>query len=703
MRIDIRVDMYPTDTYQGFKLRPGFFMRRGSSLVPGGINFSIYSSRAKSCELVLYHIGEKEPFGIIPFPESYRIGNVFSMIVFDLDHENIEYGFRVDGEYVPSRGDIFDKTKVLLDPYAKLVSGREVWGREPDWSNQFQYRSRIEVDNFDWEGDRPLQTPHNELIIYEAHVRGFTRDESSGVEHPGTYEGLKEKIPYLKDLGITAIELLPVFEFDEFEDAQNPHHFGPDGKPLLNYWGYSTVSFFAPKAGYAVSGARAGQVNELKSLIKELHKNGIKVILDVVFNHTAEGDEEGPYISFKGIDNRMFYILKPDGSYYNFSGCGNTLNCNHPTVRNMIVDCLRYWVGEYHIDGFRFDLASILGRDPEGNPLHNPPLLELLAAAPLLADCILIAEAWDAGGLYQVGTFPSYKRWSEWNGRYRDDMRCFLKGDAGHIEAAVARLTGSEDIYNRYWRGDYASINFITCHDGFTLFDLYSYNEKHNLANGWNNNDGANENHTWNCGCEGETSDPQINELRHRLMKNAAAVLLISMGVPMILAGDEFGNTQFGNNNPYCQDNKTSWLDWNRMEEFADVHEFFRGMIWFRRKHPVLMRESIGEIPGYPLLSVHGVNAWHFDRSADSRVVGVMFAGMLEGGVEDFVYIGINTHWEAHSVWLPQLPPDKQWKMVANTSLGDKAWFKTPEPLDTINHPVLLGARSVVVCYGAKF
>ena len=689
----MRIDMSPTDTCGGFKIRPGLFLANGSSIVPGGVNFSLHSAGAKSCELVLYHSHERDPFAIIPFPENYKVGDVFAMIVFDLDYENIEYGFRIDGEYNFSRGNLFDKTKCLLDPYAKVVSGRNVWGIPPDWSNNFQYRSKVVLDDFDWEGDTPIKGVHNDLIIYEAHVRGFTQDESSGVEFKGTYAGLVEKIPYLKELGINAIELLPVFEFDEFEGARQM----PDGSQLLNYWGYSTVAFFAPKAGYAASGKFSMQGDEFKNLVKELHANGIRIILDVVFNHTAEGNEHGPYISFKGLDNKEYYILTPEGYYYNFSGCGNTLNCNNPIVRNLILRCLRYWAATYHIDGFRFDLAAILGRNQDGSPMSNPPLLELLASDPILKNTILIAEAWDAGGLYQVGNFPAYGRWAEWNGKYRDDVRRFLKGDSGLAGAFAARITGSEDIYNRYWRGDCASVNFIDCHDGFTLYDSFAYNDKHNEANGWSNSDGWNDNHSWNCGCEGETDDAGINFLRHKMIKNAAAILLTSLGIPMFLAGDEFGNTQFGNNNPYCQDNKISWLDWNLLAKNQDLFRFFQKMIAIRKRHPVLMRLSEGTPPGYPSVSVHGVNSWQFDYSPENRVVGVMFAGRTEEGKDDFVYIGVNAHWEAHSVWLPELPQNMSWRIEINTDLGDKAVYDEPARLDR-SKQVLIGARSVIVC-----
>lgn len=689
----MRIDMSPTDTYGDFKIRPGLFLENGASIVPGGVNFTIHSSGAKSCSLVLYHSHENEPFAVIPFPESYRIGSVFAMIVFDLDYENIEYGFYVDGDYNFNGGDVFDKSKCLLDPYAKLISGRNVWGVEPDWDNPFQYRSKIILDDFDWEGDVPLKTPHNELIIYEAHVRGFTNDESSGVKYKGTYAGLAEKIPYLKELGITAIELLPIFEFDEFEGAREI-----DGNKLFNYWGYSTVGFFAPKAGYAASGKYSMQADELKTLIKELHQNGIKVILDVVFNHTAEGNEHGPYISFKGLDNKIYYILTPDGYYYNFSGCGNTLNCNNPVVRNLILDCLRYWVGTYHVDGFRFDLAAILGRNQDGSPMSNPPLLESLAHDPILKDSILIAEAWDAGGLYQVGNFPAYGRWAEWNGKYRDEVRRFLKGDSGLAEAFARRVAGSEDIYDRYWRGDCASVNFITCHDGFTLYDLFSYNDKHNDANGWGGSDGGNDNHSWNCGWEGDINLPDgIKFLRQKMIKNAAAILLTSIGIPMILAGDEFGNTQFGNNNPYCQDSKISWLDWTLAEKNKNLLQFFKKMIAFRKNHPVLMRTSPATPVGYPSISIHGTEAWSFDSSSENRVVGIMFTGKTRDGKDDFIYIGVNAHWDAHEIWLPALPQNISWKIAVNTDLGDNSFYDEPILLDT-SQKFLIGARSVIIC-----
>lgn len=544
----------PLDTICGFQVRPGFFLDFGATVIPGGVNFTIQSHKATSCELLLFHREAEEPFAVLPFPDNYRIGFCYSMIVFGLDIEEFEYAYRLDGPYDEKMGLRFDRTKVLLDPYARAVTGQSHWGHKNN--PQHGYRARVVHSNFDWGQQRHTSIPMEDLIIYELHVRGYTKDASSGVKHPGTFDGLKEKIPYLKGLGVNAVELMPVFEFDEMRDARLI-----DENLLLDFWGYNPVSFFAPNTSYSSSKEYNREGMELKSLIKELHDQNIEVILDVVFNHTAEGNEFGPSFSFKGFDNQIYYMLTPDGHYYNFSGCGNTLNCNHPVVQNMILDCLRYWVIEYRVDGFRFDLASILGRNEDGTPLHQPPLLRSLAFDSILGNVKLIAEAWDAGGLYQVGSFPSWKRWAEWNGRYRDDMRRFLKGDDFLSQAAARRITGSPDLYDPVFRGRNASVNFLTCHDGFTLYDLYSYNEKHNEANGWGNTDGADDNNSWNCGVEGDTTDPSVLALRRKMMMNACAVLMCSRGTPMFLAGDEFADTRYGNNNPYCQDNLISWLD----------------------------------------------------------------------------------------------------------------------------------------------
>lgn len=574
----------PLDTICGFQVRPGFFLDFGATVIPGGVNFTIQSHKATSCELLLFHREAEEPFAVLPFPDNYRIGFCYSMIVFGLDIEEFEYAYRLDGPYDEKMGLRFDRTKVLLDPYARAVTGQSHWGHRNN--PQHGYRARVVHSNFDWGQQRHTSIPMEDLIIYELHVRGYTKDASSGVKHPGTFDGLKEKIPYLKGLGVNAVELMPVFEFDEMRDARLI-----DENLLLDFWGYNPVSFFAPNTSYSSSKEYNREGMELKSLIKELHDQNIEVILDVVFNHTAEGNEFGPSFSFKGFDNQIYYMLTPDGHYYNFSGCGNTLNCNHPVVQNMILDCLRYWVIEYRVDGFRFDLASILGRNEDGTPLHQPPLLRSLAFDSILGNVKLIAEAWDAGGLYQVGSFPSWKRWAEWNGRYRDDMRRFLKGDDFLSQAAARRITGSPDLYDPVFRGRNASVNFLTCHDGFTLYDLYSYNEKHNEANGWGNTDGADDNNSWNCGVEGDTTDPSVLALRRKMMMNACAVLMCSRGTPMFLAGDEFADTRYGNNNPYCQDNLISWLDWSLLEKNRALYEFFRYMIHFRKAHACIRKD----------------------------------------------------------------------------------------------------------------
>src|SRR5687768_9177237 len=425
-----RIDLHPTHTVAGHKLRPGRAFPFGATFVPGGVNFSVFSRHATDCTLVLFDKGAAQPKAEIPFPDAFRIGNVFSMIVFDLDFENVEYGYRMDGPFAPHAGHRFDRTKILQDPYARAIGGRDSWRAQPDWNNVYPHRSRLVLDDFDWEGERPLERPAEDLIIYEMHVRSFTAHPSSGERAPGTFAAIRGKLPYLKELGVNCVELMPMYEFDEFENSRPSP---VTGDTLLNYWGYSTVGFFAPKAGFAATGKKGMQVDEFKTLVKELHQNGIEIILDVVFNHTAEGNERGPYISFRGLDNKTYYMLTADGYYFNFSGTGNTLNCNNPIVRNMVLDCLRYWAAEYHVDGFRFDLAAILGRAQNGAPLSNPPLLESLAFDPVLAKCKLIAEAWDAGGLYQVGSFPAFGRWAEWNGKYRDAVRKFIKGETAQV------------------------------------------------------------------------------------------------------------------------------------------------------------------------------------------------------------------------------------------------------------------------------
>lgn len=660
----VNTGLLPLDVVEGFKIRPGFFRMYGACVASNGVSFTINSHGATRCTLLLFKPQAPKPYARIPFPDSYRIGDTYSMLVFDIKPDEFEYAFSFDGPYEPAKGLLFNGEKVLLDPYSRAVTGQRKWGEKPEGGKDFEYRARVVKSNFDWGNIKQLEQPFEDLVIYETHVRGYTKDKSSGVSAPGTFAGLKDKIPYLKDLGINAVELMPIFEFDEMESARVV-----DGVQLYNYWGYNTVSFFAPNTSYAFNEEHNHEGDELKSLIKALKENGIEVILDVVFNHTAEGNEMGPCFSFKGIDNNVYYMLTPDAHYYNFSGCGNVMNCNHPVVRSFIIDCLRHWAIEYRVDGFRFDLASILGRDQNGAPMANPPILESLAFDPVLGKMKLIAEAWDAGGLYQVGSFPSWNRWAEWNGRYRDDMRSFLKGDDGMAGNAITRITGSRDLYSPESRGHKASVNFMTCHDGFTLYDLYSYNEKHNEKNGWNNTDGDNNGHSWNCGAEGETDDPNVNGLRRRLIKNAFAALLCSRGPAMFFAGDEFCNTQFGNNNAYCQDNIISWLDWSRLEEFKEIHDFVRHMIQFRKEHPILRKMTKPSSCQFPEISVH--NGTPFNASTDykTKLIGIMYAGRNEEDTEDdIVFYCMNAYWEPLVMQLPVLPNGKHWHVDTNTN-----------------------------------
>ena len=701
-----KMTVHHSYTYAGFELRRGIPFPFGATPVLGGINFSVYSNHATTATLVLFKKGVPEAFAEIPFLREFRMGNVVSMIVLDLNYEDIEYGFRIGGPFDPKAGHRFDPSKILLDPYAKSVGGRTVWGTPLPQEEVYPYRAQISGSDFDWEDDRPLEIPESDLIIYEMHVRGFTRHSSSNVqpEHRGTFAGLSEKIPYLKNLGVNCVELMPIFEFDEMD---NPRHDPQTGDRLFNYWGYNTVGFYAPKAGYAAKSNN--QQNELKELIKALHLNGIEVILDVVFNHTAEGNENGPTISFRGLDNKTYYMLTPEGYYYNFSGCGNTLNCNHPVVRVFVLDCLRYWASEYHIDGFRFDLASILGRDPQGVPLANPPLIENLAFDPILAKCKLIAEAWDAGGLYQVGSFPDYDRWGEWNGRYRDAMRKFLKGD-GLVTEVAQRLQGSPDLYAKAGRTVDSSINFITAHDGFTLRDLFSYNEKHNEANDEDNRDGTNDNESWNCGAEGETNDPQILLLRWRQMRNAIAVLMVSQGIPMLLMGDEVARTQNGNNNTYCHDSEINWLDWTLLDTHANFFRFVKACIAFRNAHPVLRnREYFRNCDymgsGYADITWHGIKANQPDWSDYCRTLAFMLCGKhAQGGSgsDDYIYVAMNMHWEPHSFELPKLPVHHHWYVFADTAQlpPQDIWEPGSEPILQDQSNLLIGDRSVVILVG---
>ncbi|NJD08186.1 MAG: glycogen debranching protein GlgX [Methylococcaceae bacterium] len=581
-----------------FSYSAGLPVPLGVHLHKDGVNFALFSRHATRVTLLLFREpADTEPFQTIELDaHHHRTGDIWHVCV-EGASRGLLYGFRVDGPFDPYRGHRFCGDYVLLDPYATALVSPEDWdfsaycgtvpaSRQP---RKPLAKCLVTANGFDWEGDRPLRRHWSELVIYETHVRGMTIHPSSGAGSAGTYLGIIEKIPYLKELGINTLELMPLQAFNPRETtAQNPF----TGQPLANYWGYNTVAFFAPHEGYGSRRYPGCQVDEFRTMVKALHKAGIEVLLDVVFNHTAEGDETGPTLNFRGMDNSIYYLLEEDKSKYkNYSGCGNTLNCNHPVVRNYILDCLRYWVVEMHVDGFRFDLASILGRDRSGHLVSNPPLLEQIAEDPILRQVKLIAEAWDAGGAYLVGRFPG-ERWSEWNGQFRDDVRLFWRGDRGMAGALATRLCGSADLYDHSGKAPVNSINFVTCHDGFTLEDLVSYQHKHNLANGEENRDGSNDNHGANYGIEGATDSPDILRLRLRQKKNLIATLLLSRGVPMLLGGDEFGRTQQGNNNAYCQDNEISWFDWTLLDRNQEFYAFVRGMLAFRKRHRVLSWEQ---------------------------------------------------------------------------------------------------------------
>lgn len=691
--------MKPMLTISGLPVRYGMFHLEGANVFPEGVNFTIHTHYGRSCELLLFHLGEEEPFAVIPFPDSYRIGDVYSIFIFGLDHTDLEYAYRVDGPHKPKKGHLFDKHAILLDPYARSVTVNP--NPDPKARQPIIYRGRVVADAFDW-GDMPQSKKElSDLIIYEMHVRGFTRHDSSKVASPGTFAGLKEKIPYLKELGVNCVELMPVFQFDEnaFTRTYN-------GRTLVDYWGYNSVAFFAPHNGYSSTDSGDWEGQELKELIKELHANDIEVILDVVFNHTAEGNELGSTFSFKGLDNKIYYMLTPDANYYNFSGCGNTFNCNHPIVRQMILECLRYWTIHYRVDGFRFDLASILGRNLDGSPMNNPPLLEILANDLVLSNVKLIAEAWDAGGLYQVGSFPASHRWAEWNGRYRDSLRSYLKGESQEVHNALHSIAGSGDLYggpepsiHHNYAGYNSCINFLTCHDGFTLYDLYSYNDKHNEDNGWNSSDGANDNRSWNCGAEGETKDPKVLSLRYQMIRNACAVLMCSRGTPMFLAGDEFANSQFGNNNSYCQDNEISWLDWSDLEKNKDLYEFFRYMIQFRKDHPILSRKLPDPVSGMEPLSYHSANGDSHTIGDHDKTIAVSFCGYdKKKGRDDTVYIAVNTNWVDVPITLPTLNHRGSWYLCVNTSGDGHGTYCYPENEAVyIQHEFLMRPRSVAV------
>ena len=651
--------------------------RTPSTPSPEGVNFSLFSENATGVELLLFSTHDApQPFQAISLDpyvnKTFHFWHVFVRGLQACAH----YAYRVGGPFNPSAGHRFNRNKVLIDPYA-LGNTNSLWKRAgacgPDDNVAASMRSVvIDASTYDWEGDRPLNRPIQDTIIYEMHVRGFTQSPSSAVEHPGTFAGITEKVPYLKDLGVTAIELLPVFDFDETDVLRVV-----DGRPLPDYWGYSTMGFFAPQSAYCVSPQAGNHLHEFRDMVKALHRAGIEVILDVVFNHTDEGNQLGPAFSFKGIDNRTYYFLVPwDLQYYmDFSGCGNTFNCNHPIAQKLIVECLRYWVREAHVDGFRFDEGSILARGEDGMPSAHPPVVWQIELDDELADSKVIAEAWDAAGLYQIGHFPG-DRWAEWNGRYRDDIRRFVKGDPGMVGAVASRLAGSSDLYQDQGRLPVNSINFVTCHDGFTLNDLVSYNDKHNQANGEGNRDGIGDNLSWNCGVEGESDDPAVEALRNRQVRNFAALLLLSRGVPMFAAGDEVRRTQQGNNNAYCQDNETSWLDWTLVDRNRDLYRFWKRMIEFRKSHAALRLGHFftGAVNQRGLAdatwhgTMLGAPAW---SDPEARALAMTLAGF--NGDPD-LHAMLNMYWDGLEFELPAVP--------------GRRWFKAVDTAQTPPHDI---------------
>ncbi|MEA2084362.1 MAG: glycogen debranching protein GlgX [Thermodesulfobacteriota bacterium] len=666
-----------------FSKSAGTTMPLGATIMPNGINFAVFSRHAEQVSLILFKTGEGPKIAEIVFdPEVNRTGDIWHVMVHDLNPK-LRYDFRMTGPYDPlGTGHNFVPGQFLLDPYAKALTGGSKWDKqyrrreEKHKESSNIRRSCIVNDDFDWEGTRPLKIPLKDSVIYEMHVRGFTRHKSSKVKHPGTYFGVVEKIPYLKKLGITAVELMPVTEFNENENVC----IDPEtGKTLKNFWGYSPMAFFSPKAAFAVNGRNGKQVREFKEMVKALHKAGIEVILDIVFNHTAEGSSDGPVYSFRGIDNTIYYMLDPETrEHFNFTGCGNTFNCNHPLVRNLIMDCLHYWVTEMHVDGFRFDLASVMGRDTNGEVLSNPPMLERIAEDPVLAHTKIIAEAWDASGLYQVGSFSAHPRWAEWNGKFRDDIRAFACGLDNSVGALSTRIAGSSDLYHRSSLRPYNSINFITCHDGFTLHDLVSYDRKHNLKNGEDNRDGCDHNISWNSGEEGESSNQEVLELRARRMRTLATILFISQGVPMFVAGDEFGRTQNGNNNAYCQDNEISWIDWSLAERNHDLLSFFRMLIALREKHPVFRRDDFFPDPSakrpFKEIMWQSIHPGQPDWSPSCKTLGVFLDGRGATGKRDNdFYIMLNGDHHAQSFEAVSLSGNRRWHKIINTSAAPPA------------------------------
>lgn len=687
---------------------PGTPLPLGASVAEGGVNFSVFSRNATKVFLEFYSASEdSEPYAQVEFsPSENRTGDIWHAFVPGIKPGSL-YLFRVDGPFEPSKGHRFDVHQRLFDPYAKTITPVSVfYNLPPDYSapldkNDIEHGKNqsakvfpkcvvIDNENFDWQGDRPINRPLSESVIYEVHLKGFTAGKNAGVSCPGTYAGFIEKIPYLKDLGITAVELLPIFEFDEFENSNvNPR----TGERMKNYWGYSTINFFSPKASFAADKTPGGCVNEFKTLVRELHKAGIEVILDVVFNHTAEGNEHGVALNFRGFENSVYYTLVGSHKeyYMNFSGCGNTMNCNHPIVRNFIIDSLRYWVLNYHVDGFRFDLASILCRGQEGDLLKFPPLTNAIAEDPVLGKTKIIAEPWDAGGAYQLGGFPGGRRWAEWNDRFRDDIRRFWRGDEYVSTNAATRISGSSDLFTISGRAPYHSINYVCCHDGFTMNDLVSYNGKHNDENGEGNRDGSDSNWSYNHGYEGPTLNPVIEKMRNRQMRNYMLTLLISQGTPMLLGGDEFRRGQQGNNNAYCQDNDISWFDWENCSLNSALVSFTRKAIRLRKNHPVFRRTEFfkGSMAGKkPDIQWYAADGSNPDWSKISRFLAFRLLGTFNSGAgkisdNDF-FIAANTDRQDIMLRIPAITDSRKWYRIADTSIEDETSLLSVENAETL-------------------
>ncbi len=669
----------PSSGNYSIKTYPGSPEPRGVSRTYKGINFSVFSKHADTLHLLIFgHEADQSTLEVPLDPKYNRTKDIWHIEIEGLP-DQFEYGYRTDRvKKKQTAADHFNPQRILNDPYARAYSGGEQWGkRRTGPAMESSRRSLFQQSSFDWGDDRPPNIPLADTIIYELHVRGFTRHPSSNVTHPGTFSGLIEKIPYLKSLGITAVELLPINEFDESQI----HRLNPvSGEKLFNFWGYDSLGYFTPKASYAAENDQGKQVAEFKSMVKEFHKAGIEVILDIVFNHTGEGERGGPTFSFRGLDNSVYYMTdRSSGQYQNFTGCGNTVNCNHPTVQQMILDSLCYWVAEMHVDGFRFDLASILSRREDGSVMDQPPVLDKINKDPILSQKKLIAEAWDAAGLYQVGSFPGGKRWAEWNDKIRDNIRRYIRGDKGHVGELATRIAGSSDLFQKGGRAPYHSINFITCHDGFTLNDLVSYDRKHNKMNGENNRDGMNENFSSNHGEEGPSKDSEINFLRMKQIKNMVTLLLISQGVPMILAGDEFGRTQQGNNNPYCQDNKISWVNWELAGQNDGLLRFFKHLIQFRKTHPALNRRTFFDNDPSGKVPIHWYKSQLNRPDWSGKTASLAFHLLPVPGDTD-IFVMSNSEKKKKRYLLPILPSEKAWILTLDTALTE------PEDINAQDH-----------------